>query len=506
MSKIKNSIAIGLVLSFLNIFSTFAFEESNFTTQILNTHNQNEIIYLIDDDGNLIKLNRNMEDIISQDLDNLISIIVGGNGFAALTEDNRIISSSEFSLFNNTKVSKIDRNFFLTVNGRVFSYNGKTLKYLSGATNVKDIKALSDSVVILYNKDNTITILGDGNGGISELKLKEDIVDAVVYDENVLLVIKKDGKIIGIGDGYGKISSKVSSIVNAKKFIKEDENLYVVTFDDKAIPLYEKGFKAPEEYLSNVYDITIDKFSNGSGNFYKSYFVDTNGGVTYYIQSDNEISNFNKNKIAYINTFDNVQKVYESGYLTIVLHRDGAITIPYDIDHELNGITGVKEVVLKNQSYVVYLNDGQVITSLENFVLNKIDSPSINSDEEMTMGNYLNKLFANILNRYVGEEEFENLKSSILKSRNNFEKIIKEISLDRKFIMLDESHDDIINNLYDSILNTLPSEGEYTHMKLAIIERMLGENKSKREIIDAILNYIFENPIFKDVYNKITQI
>ena len=71
--------------------------------------------------------------------------------------------------------------------------------------------------------------------------------------------------------------------------------------------------------------------------------------------------------------------------------------------------------------------------------------------------------------------------------------------------MFDYSYEEIINNLYKSILNTVPSEDEYRHMNVMIIDKMVEESKNKDEIVNEILNYIFENNIFKDIFNKITQ-
>ncbi len=506
MSNIKKIIIFVLIFSFLNCTFLFAHEKSNFGVQIINIHNKGEIIYLMDKNGNIVRLSSEMDDIVFDNLINFSTINASGSEFINPIESDEIIPYLKFSLPYDTKVKKICGNFFLTMDGRVFLYTGRNSRYLIDVYNVEDIKTLSDKVVVLYNQDGTVKIWSNGSNGISGLIFKEEILDAVVYDDDILLIIKKDGKIVGIGDGFNRISSTVSTIVNAKKFIKEEENLYILTFDDVVIPIYEKYFKAPKEYLSNISNIVIDKFSTEANNFYKSYFITTDGRVYYHVQSDNEISSFNKNKIEYMNTFDNVQNVYESGYLTIVLHRDGSITIPYDIEHELNGITDVSDVILQNQSYVVYLNDGQVITSLENFVLNKIDIPVIDNDEEMTIYNYLNKMFANILNRYINDEEFENLQSYILTSKSNFEQIIKDVCLDRKFVMLDKSYDEIINNLYNSILNTFPSEEEYTHINIVIIENMIKEDRNKYEIINSILDYIFENPIFENISSKFVQI
>lgn len=93
----------------------------------------------------------------------------------------------------------------------------------------------------------------------------------------------------------------------------------------------------------------------------------------------------------------------------------------------------------------------------------------------------------------------------ITNSKEEFEKFIRSICLDRKFLMFDYSYEEIINNLYKSILNTVPSEDEYRHMNVMIIDKMVEESKNKDEIVNEILNYIFENPIFKDIFNKITQ-
>lgn len=503
-NKIKKSIIIGLVMSFFSFIVVFAQTKSNFNVQILNTHGQNEIIYLINENGELIKLNKGMEDIVPDDLPELLSLSINENDFIALTEDNKIISSIDLRISDETKVSKIDGKFLLTTDGRVLSENQKTSKFLESFKNVKDIKALSDKVVLIYEQDDTVSIVGDGTNGISVIRGLTNVIEAVIYQDNVLLIIKKDGRVVGLGDGYEKISSKVELILNAKKFIKEDENLYVVTFDNKAIPIFEKDFKAPSEYLSNVENIVIDRFSSGESVLYKSYFITTDGKLFYHIQSDNEISDFNEQKIEYMNTFENVKMVYESGYLTIVLHRDGSITIPYNIHHELNGVTGVKDVVLKNQSYVVYFEDGQVVTSLENFILNKKEN-FFQNEEDMTLYSYLNGIFLNILNKDFSEEEFEFLKYSITNSKEEFEKFIRSICLDRKFLMFDYSYEEIINNLYKSILNTVPSEDEYRHMNVMIIDKMVEESKNKDEIVNEILNYIFENPIFEDIFNKITQ-
>lgn len=500
-NKIKKSIIIGLIMSFMSMKIAFAQTKSNFNAQILNTHNQNEIIYLINEDGKLLKLNDGMNDIVPDNLPDLLSISVNQNNFIALTTDNEIISSINFDIPKGVKVLKIDGEFILMDNGKVLSSNKQTSKFLKSFEKIFDINSLSNNVVLLYGENGKISIVGDGSNGITVIRDLINISEIVLYDD-ILFIIRNDGKVVGLGNGYEKFSSKVESIINAKKFIKEDENLYVLTTDNNLVPISEKYFKAPEEYLVNIESIVIDKFSSEGFDLYKSYFITTDGKLIYYIQSNKEISEFNKNKIEYLKTFDNVKTVYESGYLTIVLHRDGSINIPYDIDHELNGVTGVKDVILKNQSYVVYFDDGQVITSLDNFVLNKKEN-LFDNQEELNLYNYFGKILGNILNRDFSQDEFKMLNEYLIKHGDKFEKILRDVLLDRRFLMIDYSYDDIINILYQSVLNISPSEEDYNYIKNEIVDKMENKLNDKYEILNEILNYVFRSYEFKSIINKI---
>lgn len=500
-NKIKNLIIIGLIMSFISMKNSLALSKSDFNAQILNTHNQSEIIYLINKDGKLLKLNNGAEDIVPDNLPDLLSISVNEKNFVALTTDNKIISSIDFGISKDSKVIKIDGEFILQDNGKVLSSNKQIVKYLKSFEKIIDIESLSDNVVVLYHENGKISIVGDGSNGFTVIRDLINICEIVLYD-NILFIIRNDGKVVGLGNGYEEFSTRVESIINAKKFIKEDENLYVLTTDNNLVPISEKYFKAPEEYLVGVENLIIDKFSSEGVDLYKSYFITTEGKLIYYVQSDNEISNFNKNKIEYLKTFDNVKTVYESGYLTIVLHRDGSINIPYNINHELNGVTGVKDVILKNQSYVVYFEDGQVITSLDNFILNK-NTSLINEQDDLNLYNYFKKIILNVLNKDFSESEFKLLNEYLIKYRDKFEEILRDILLDRKFMMIDYSYDDIINILYKSVLNIYPSQEDYDYIKNEIIDKMENKLNNKYEILNEILNYIFRSYEFKSIINKI---
>lgn len=269
------------------------------------------------------------------------------------------------------------------------------------------------------------------------------------------------------------------------------------------IPLIEKDFKAPKEYLNGISNIVIDKFSSSESSLYKAYFIKNDGKLIYYIQSDNEISDFNKEKMKYISTFDNVQDVYESGYLTIVLHRDGSITIPYDIDHELNGLTGVKEVNLNNQSYVVYLNDGQVLTSLDNFVLYK---KSLNKTEDkLNLFDYVNEIIITSINDEISKDEFKFIKYYLTSNIENFKNFIRYLFLDRRFLMIDNSYKEIGDILFKSILQTSPNYDQVNYIE-SIVEKMINEGKDKKYIVSAILEYVFENDIFKNIFHELCSV
>lgn len=500
INKIKKALMLSMFLSLFGGYNVLSqVNENSFYGGILNSYNLGEIIYLLNGDGELIKLNSGMEDTVPDDLPPLKSIEIDEDGFVALTKDNKLISSGGIFIADN--VTKVDRKFFLTDNNRVSSLNSKNARSLLRYKNIQDIKALSSDIVMLYNEDGTVDIVGTGENGIGHINNLADVVDITVFNKDVLLVMKKDGSIQGYGDGYGEISSKIEMIINGKEFINTGENLYVLTFDNKAIPIIEGNFKAPEEYLSNISKIVINRFGNAEGGFYKAYFITPAGEVSYYIQSDNKISDFNKKKMEYINTFTNVSDVFESGYLTIVLHRDGSINIPFNINHELNGITGVRDVKLKNQSYIVYLEDGQVITSLDNLILDRIDNITKSDDE---LYNYLNLISVTFLNNQISYEDFQSKRESLLSSEEEIKSHIKSIVLDRKFVMLDLDYSDIKDMLYMSILNSKASDDEYRHMEY-MIGKMEDENKSKEEIIDYLVDYIFENPIFKDIIDKFTQ-
>lgn len=496
----KNSILFGLIISLFTQVNVFSQSNFNFVSDMENTHNKSEIIYLIDDNGDLIRLNNEMSDFVPEDLKNISYIDVSGNDFIALTNYGELISSFDFKIPKGSKVKKIDKTFVLTDDGEVYSYNYKISRFLRGIKKAEDIKALSDEIVMVKHDDYTVSILGNGDNGIKTIKNLQGVVDAVSYYDKLVFVIKGDGRIEVFGDGYEDVKEVALKVLNGKKFILANENLYVVTFDDVAIPLIEKGFKAPKEYLNGISNIVIDKFSSGENYLYKAYFVKNDGKLIYHIQSDNEISDFNKDKMKYISTFDNVQDVYESGYLTIVLHKDGSITIPYDIDHELNGITGVRNVDLKNQSYVVYLNDGQVITSLDNFILNKKEIDKSNAG--LSLYNYLNGIIITLLNRGISINEFEFLKHYLYNNVDNLKAFIKYLALNRKFLMLDNSYEEIGNIFYKCILNTFPSDDEFNHIKF-VIEKMTSEGKNKKDIISAILDYVFENIIFENTLNEI---
>ncbi len=496
----KNSILFGLIISLFTQVNVFSQSNYNFVSDMENTHNKSEIIYLIDNDGELIRLNNKMVDFVPQDLENISYIDVNGNDFIVLTNDGELISSFDFKIPRESKIKKIDKTFVLTDDGEVYSYNYKISRFLRGIKKVVDIKALSDDIVMVKHDNDTVSILGNGNNGIRTIRGLQGVVDAVSYYDKLVFVMKSDGRIEVFGDGYEDVKELASKVLNGKKFILASENLYVVTFDDEAIPLIEKNFKAPEEYLNGISNIVIDKFSSGENYLYKSYFIKNDGKLVYHIQSDNEISDFNKEKMEYISTFDNVQDVYESGYLTIVLHKDGSITIPYDINHELNGITGVKSVDLKNQSYVVYLNDGQVITSLDNFVLNKKELE--NDNVKLNLYNYLNGIIVMLLNRELSINDFEFLKYYLSNNVDDLKAFIKHLALNRKFLMLDNSYDEIGNIFYESILNTSPSDDESNHIKF-IVESMTNKEKNKKDIISNILDYVFENVIFENILDEI---
>ena len=499
---IKNSIIIGLFMSFFTYNIVFSQGKSNFNAAVLNAHNESEIIYLLDDEGNLIKLNHNHNDVIPDNLPKLSSIYVNDNNFVGLTKDNKIVSSFNSSFLKDKNISKIDKLFLLTLDGEVTSFTNKISKKLKSFKNIKDIKALSEEVVLMEENDGTYSIVGDNTGGIGVIKKINNVSQVEIYDNDLILIIKKDGTVVGVGDRYDSILPIVEQIKNAKKFIKQEDNLYVVTFDNKAIPIIENDFKAPKEYLNDITDIVIDKYASGKNILYRAYFITSKGNIFHHIQSNNEISDFSENKIKYINTFNNVETVYESGYLTIVLHRDGSITIPYDINHELNGLTGVKKVILKNQTYVVYLEDGQVITSLDNFILNKkyYEEPV---GENTSLYNYLNKLYINILNKKIDEGKFEVAKYSIGNSKEELENFITRVCLNRNFLVLGDSYNDIIYKLYNTILNENPSPDEYNHMEHVIIDNMVNDKEPKIAIVKALLEYIYENPIFDNIVNKL---
>ncbi|BAK80934.1 hypothetical protein [Candidatus Arthromitus sp. SFB-rat-Yit] len=502
INKIKNLIMISFIAILMSNFNVISGAKNNIGTEILNSYNTGELIYLINEDGELVRLNRNMKDIVPENMPKLLSINVYEDDFFALTREHELISSENFKTSKN--ISKIDKKFLLTLDGKVSSFDIKNSRVFGDFKNVKDIKALSDNAVVIYDVQGNISIVNIGNSKIMSIKNLSDIEDVNIFNENLILVIKKDGTMMGFGDDYNKVSKIIESIKNAKKFIHQMDNLYVVTYDNKAIPIIENGFKAPEEYLRDISDITISNFSNSEGEFYKSYFVTTEGKVSYYIQSDNEISSFNKQKIDYINGFDNVEKVYESGYLTIVLHRDGSITIPFNIHHELNGITGVTNIELKNQSYVVYLDNGHAITSLDNIILN--DRGSFDKREEISdLYEYFNVISLNTVNREINKEDFENMRESILNDKESFKNVIRSLCLDRKFILIDIGYDEIIERLYYSVLNVKPSSDEYNHILYEIIEKSEKDNMGKEQIIIQIVNYMFENPLFEDIFKKLTQ-
>lgn len=500
--NLKNSVISGLLISFLGGILAFA-EQRSSKIQIINDYNQNQIIYLLNQDGELIKLNDGIEDNVPNDLSNVDSIQISSDGFFAILKNGEVISSKYVGLPKGVRAIKQDRGFVLLENGKVFFLREDNSEKLHGVNRAKDIKALSNNIVLIKHEDETFSVIGNSNAKIKNVRGLTDVIDVSIYGESIFIV-KKNGSIIGFGEEYDLISNKTELIKNAKKFIREDENLYVLTVDNKAIPLIEKGFKAPEEYLGNIKDIKINRFSSGENVLYKSYFITADGKIIYYLQSNNEISDFNKEKIEYLATFDNVKSVYDSGYLTIVLHNDGSITIPYNIHHELNGVTGVKDVILENQSYVVYFEDGQVVTSLQNFVLNSKKEQNQNK-RALNLYNYLNNIYINLLNKEITPEEFEDLKQKLIFNIEDFKIFIKDAVLNRKFIMIDDSYDQIINTLYQSILRTEPNSDEYNHIKVMIIDKMAKENKTKGEIVNEIVNYIFKNPIFLDIFNEVSQ-
>lgn len=486
INKVKKVLASTLILNLLVGYQAFG-ETNNYYRDIVNNYGSNEIIYLLNDKGELLKLNNGMEDFVPDNLPKLSYIDVRDDSFIALTRNNNIISSRNIVIPD--KVLKVDGNFFLTEDKKVSSLDSSLGKRLSEFSNVRDIKALNDQTVVLYNEDETIDIVGSKIGIIRNLT---NISDITFYNDMVL-VISDLGRVFGFGDNFKEIEALSKEIINGKKFINTGENLYVLTYDNKGIPIKEGEFKAKEEHLNGLSNIVLTKFSNKGGGFYKAYFIREDGGVTYYIQSDNDISEFNKKKIEHINTFTNVSNVYESGYLTIVLHKDGSINIPFNINHELNGITGVKDVELKNQSYVVYLENGQVITSLDNIVLNKLDKGETLGND---LYNYLNSVSIGILNKELHSDD----PYSFVMEKDKIEESIRDMVLSRTFVMLDMGYDEIMNYLYQYILNTYPSEGEYNHMRY-IMGTM--EGKTKEEILGALVNYIFENPIFIENLNKL---
>ena len=498
---IKNSIVVGLIMSLLTYNIVFSQVKSNLNVGVFNKHNDSEIIYLLDDEGNLIKLNNEHEDFIPDNLPKLSSIYVNDNNYVALTKDNKVITSYNSFIPRENNIIKIDKVFLLTNSGRVMSLNSKLSKKMREFKNVKDIYALSEEVVLIQEENDTFSIVREEKEDIVITKGLKDINDIIVYNEDLILFIMKNGSVEGIGYEYENLLPIVSQIKNGKKFINQEDNLYVLTYDNKAIPIIEKNYKAPTEYLNNVSNIVIDKFASGKNVLYKAYFVTPEGKLYYHIQSNNDISDYSENKMKYFNTFENVETVYESGYLTIVLHKDGSITIPYDTDHELNGLTSVKNIVLKNQSYVVYLEDGQVITSLNNFLLNKKYNKKLNN-EDLNLYEYLNNLYLNILNKKIDEGEYEVTKYSIGNNKESLESYIKDICLDRKFLVLDYSDKELINILYSTILNSNPSLDEYNHMEF-IISSAKEKDKSKLTIVKELVEYILENPIFSKITKDI---
>ncbi len=503
INKLRNSILFGLIISLFTQLTVFSYENFDLVSDIKNTHNKNEIIYLIDNSGNLIRLNNGMVDYVPKELNNISYIDVIENNFIALTNEGELVSTFDFKIPKKTKVKKIDKTFALTSNGKVYSIDIRVSKNLKNIKKAEDIEALSNNIVLLKHEDNKYSIIGNGNNGIDKIKGLTDVVQAISYYDKLVLVIKKDGRVEVFGDGYEEIKNKALNIVNGKKFILANENLYLVTFDDSAIPLIEKDFKAPKDYLNGISNIVIDKFSSSESSLYKSYFIKNDGKLIYHIQSDNEISDFNKEKMEYMSGFDNVENVYESGYMTIVLHRDGSITIPYDINHELNGLTGVKKVNLNNQSYVVYLQDGQVLTSLDNFVLYKKLFNKTN--EKLNLYDYINEIVVTLINKEISRDEFEFLKYYLTNDIKNLKMFIKYLGLDRRFLMIDNSYKEIGNILFKCILKTSPNYDQIKHME-SIAENMVNEGKDKKYIVSAILDYVLENEFLQDIFNKVCNI
>ncbi len=503
INKLRNSILFGLIISLFTQLTVFSYENFDLVSDIKNTHNKNEIIYLIDNNGNLIRLNNGMIDYVPKDLNNISYIDVIENNFIALTNEGELVSTFDFRIPKKTKIKKIDKTFALASNGKVYSIDPRVAKNLKNIKKAEDIEALSNNIIMVKHENDKYSIIGNGNNGIDKIRGLTDVVQAISYYDRLVLVIKKDGRIEVFGDGYEEIKHKALSIINGKKFILANENLYLVTFDDNAIPLIEKAFKAPKDYLNGISNIVIDKFSSSESSLYKSYFIKNDGKLIYYIQSDNEISDFNKEKMKYISGFDNVENVYESGYMTIVLHRDGSITIPYDINHELNGLTGVKKVNLNNQSYVVYLQDGQVLTSLDNFVLYK--KPLNKTQDELNLFDYINEIVVTLINKEISKEEFEFLKYYLSNNIKNLKEFIRYLALDRRFLMIDNSYKEIGNILFKSILKTSPNYDEVKHIE-SIAEKMIHEEKGKKYIVSSILEYVLDNNILQGIFDKLCNI
>ena len=83
----------------------------------------------------------------------------------------------------------------------------------------------------------------------------------------------------------------------------------------------------------------------------------------------------------------------------------------------------------------------------------------------------------------------------------------KTITLnDDYYIFIFNKYYEIMDKLYYSILNVKPSSDEYNHMLYAIIEKSEENNMTKEQILIQIVNYIFENPLFEDIFKKFTQI
>ncbi len=103
---------------------------------------------------------------------------------------------------------------------KVSSFDMENSRIFKDFKNVRDIKALTDNALMIYEGEDNVSIVNIGNSKVMSIKNLFEVKEVNIFSDDLILIIKEDGSMIGFGDEYNKVSKIVESIKNAK-------NLYI---------------------------------------------------------------------------------------------------------------------------------------------------------------------------------------------------------------------------------------------------------------------------------------